>query len=100
MIKRLSNQQPMQVLRLWPSRYSFRDSTKPLWIGTVQYRIIWTHYWLTTHHDQLLTLADPISLLQTELKPGHWQSRAYPATVQLHQFLNNNQFVHLLLIDS
>ena len=53
MVKDVDPHQPLLVLRLWPSGIDLKNNPLPLWIGTLHYRILWHHHYLTTHRFTL-----------------------------------------------
>lgn len=52
MTKSLGEDKPLIVLRLWRANYQ-PDNQQTLWIGTVHYRILWQHRWLTEYQTDL-----------------------------------------------
>jgi len=74
---------PILVIRLWPSILKFSDSSLPLWVGTLHYRILWHHHWLRYHRKQTEQLPPASSILIPQLSDFRWKSYLYSTKITL-----------------
>lgn len=77
MTKALTPDTPLLILRLWQSHDQFSDSSLPLWIGSVHYRILWPHLWVPFHKKWLPLLPPPTQMLQPTLEGLPWRAQSY-----------------------
>lgn len=78
-----NQQQPLLVLRLWPSSHRLSDNTEPLWVGQLNYRLLWQHRWLDQHQAMVENLSDPMPMLMADL--SQWQTRTISYHLSIHE---------------
>lgn len=98
MTKSLKPNWPILVLRLWDPLTVIKNSQSPLWLGALQYRIIWKHRWLESHRAILKSLPEAKSILAKSLKDRPHRRVVFHTTQQYKAPRNQSDVMSILLI--
>lgn len=93
MTKSIGSDNPILILRLWPSRISFNHLNTPLWVGSVHYRILWHSELLSNNKSAVTSLPKSLEVLTKDVttsphrlikySSGNIDSTLMPSTVEI-----------------
>lgn len=100
MTKQIKPDWPILILRLWDPLTHFKDSTHPLWLGSLHYRLIWKHSWIETHKKVLAALPKAATVLEADLNGFKQRQVAFASQERLKPPRSQSKQVSVLLIHS